>query len=300
MGTKPALAVGLLRELRRHFADDVALTEAPAPLSGGFSAELYAFAIDRDPHRLVLRIPADQRSTREAAIQAYVSNLGYRAPRVLFAGDEHSALGRSFLVMTRRPGRTPLDAASVLGLPKLFRDIPVTLAQMMVELHELPVGALPADTTDRMLADLGPGEIRHRLEAERPPTSADVICHGDLHGANLLVDAGEVTAVLDWELAGVGPAELDVARTALILALLPGIARSAQRLLAPLGRRTARRFVEAYAARRPLDDDALAWFDMLHAARLLVVARGSGPVAEQWRPLVPALCARVDAGARSD
>jgi aminoglycoside phosphotransferase (APT) family kinase protein len=118
-----------------------------------------------------------------------------------------------------------------------------------------------------------------------------------LDGFNLLVRDGRVVAVLDWELAGLGPPELDVARTELILATLPGVSAVARRLLRGRSARVATAFTDAYRARAAVDEGGLRWFGALHAARLLAVADGAGAVAALWRPVRPALADRVRAAA---
>jgi aminoglycoside phosphotransferase (APT) family kinase protein len=294
MGALGDVAAPLLRELRGHLDGSLALTRPPEQLRGGFSADLFAFDVDRPPRQLVLRLLDDDDSAmREARIQAHVEALGYPAPRVVLAGSSDSAFGRPFLVLVRATGRTPLDAAGKLGVPKLFREIPAILATLMADLHALPIGDLVYDGTAAALADVEPGAARDwllRRELTREPA---VVAHGDLHGANLLVDAGGVTAVLDWELATVAPAEYDVARTACILALLPGVPTVARRMLTRPAARTAERFVGAYSMRRPVDGERLRWYEVLHAARLLAIAQRAGAVAGLWRPLVPALERRI-------
>jgi aminoglycoside phosphotransferase (APT) family kinase protein len=288
------LTAALVHELRGALGSDVRVVGVPARLDGGYSADLYAFDVDRRPFELVLRLVDDGvAAAREARVQSHVAELGYRAPAVVCSGGAASAFGRPFLVMLRVAGRTPLEAAGVVGVPKLFREIPGTVAQLMTDLHALPTGSLSGDATAEAVAQVEAGPVRDWLEREHPTNQRSVIVHGDLHGANLLVDGPDVTAVLDWELAGLAPPEFDVARTACILATLPGVSRSAQRWLAPLGRRSARRFVDAYRARADLDQTALHWFDVLHAARLLSVGRGAGSVADLWRPLRPALESRI-------
>jgi aminoglycoside phosphotransferase (APT) family kinase protein len=181
----------------------------------------------------------------------------------------------------------------VFGVPKLFREMPCRLARLMAELHALPVGDLAYDGTATALDDVAPGRIREWMEANAPAPVPPVVVHGDLHGANLLVARDQVTGVLDWELATIAPPEFDVARTACILALLPGVVRAAQRLLVGAGRRSAHRFVDAHASRHPLDRERLRWYEVLHAARLLAVGRRQGRVSELWAPLIPALERRI-------
>lgn len=124
---------------------------------------------------------------------------------------------------------------------------------------------------------------------EIPTDGSGVYCHGDLHGENVLVQDGEVTAVVDWELASVGPPEQDVARTHVLLATLPGVSSIGRRLLGRSARRVTGQFLDAYEERRPLDRDVVDEWRVAHARRLIEVARGSGGVADQWRSTVPAL-----------
>jgi len=70
---------------------------------------------------------------------------------------------------------------------------------------------------------------------DHPPLLApDVICHGDLHPLNLLIDGDHIT-VLDWSSALVGPTAHDVAFTSLLLAepplAVPGRLQPAVRFL---------------------------------------------------------------------
>jgi len=50
-------------------------------------------------------------------------------------------------------------------------------------------------------------ETIERAKAKAVPL---VVCHQDLHGLNLLIDNGQVTAILDWDQAVIGPREHDV------------------------------------------------------------------------------------------
>jgi hypothetical protein len=93
----PEIAGALLAELRREIATDVAFTRSPEPLSGGHSAELFAFAIDRPPGEMVLRLPGDMAAAeREARVHQHVSVLGYPAPSVVLAGGAESSFDRPF------------------------------------------------------------------------------------------------------------------------------------------------------------------------------------------------------------
>jgi aminoglycoside phosphotransferase (APT) family kinase protein len=60
------------------------------------------------------------------------------------------------------------------------------------------------------------------LHEHRPPPDAPaVICHGDLHPQNILVEGGRVSGVLDWPNAVIADAAFDVASTHNILRFVP-------------------------------------------------------------------------------
>jgi aminoglycoside phosphotransferase (APT) family kinase protein len=298
------VAEGLRRELAAHTGrPDLALDGEVRPLDGGNSAALFAFEVASPPPGLegplVLRLPSGP-AEAERAVHAAVTSAGYPAPTLRLDGDGCGGLGRPFLVMDRVEGRTPLDDAGVRGLPRVFRELPGVLAGLLADLHALPTAGLDGpelDATEVLLAGVPPGPDRDWLVAHRPAATPPVICHGDLHGFNLLARDGRVVAVLDWELAGLGPPELDVARTELILATLPGVSAVARRLLRGRSARVATAFTDAYRARAAVDEGAFRWFGALHAARLLAVANGTGAVATLWRPVRPALADRVRAAA---
>ena len=111
----------------------------------------------------------------------------------------------------------------------------------------------------------------HRRAAERLSRSAPVVIHGDLYAANVLVraQAGRVEVYpVDWELAGRGPAVLDVA--ALTAGRWPAAARQAM----------ARAYFDA--AGRP-GGSWEEWSADLDAARLLVCVQWLG-WAPGWTP----------------
>jgi len=283
----------------------------PTRLKGGKSADLFTFRLRAGPHDvtgpdLVLRIPAQRHSLVECLVQASVAELGFATPPALRFG--HHADYGTFLVMPRVPGVTLFES---VGPRRSLRDVPARLADLLVDLHRLDPdptrAALQPESgwqlLEQTLADIksaaqlsGPiAAIHDWLTEHRPYDGVDVVCHGDLHAFNVLVNSQEIS-VLDWELAGLAPPAFDVARTRLLLRAVPmRLPRPIRPLIQRLGRQTADRFERSYNARRPIDPAAVRWHETLHATRIIALLDqpGSAPmtdaVADAWRPTVPLL-----------
>ncbi|WP_433127170.1 phosphotransferase [Micromonospora sp. CA-240977] len=150
----------------------------PVPLASGRDADVFAI----DDRRVLRRYRNGGDVAAEAAVMAYVRSLGFPVPTV------YEARGTD-LVMERLDGRTMLSA--------------------------LIAGELDALAAADCLADL------HRRLHALPPRlgqrDGDRILHLDLHPDNvMLTTRGPV--LIDWRNATEGPAELDVALSAVILA----------------------------------------------------------------------------------
>jgi aminoglycoside phosphotransferase (APT) family kinase protein len=80
----------------------------------------------------------------------------------------------------------------------------------------LPVRSRPVEAEDfaGMRRDQGASDLLRAAEAavasNRPEDERIGLVHGDLWHGNTLWDGGRLTAVLDWDCAGVGPAGLDL------------------------------------------------------------------------------------------
>lgn len=265
--------------------------EPPAPLTGGFDTEIVAFRLRQAPgpwsEPLVLRILRAHHPPalvlREQAVQNTVADAGYPAPRVLLASAEAVPIGAAFLVMQRLPGR-PLVDAQPFGMDRVLTDAQLRLhaldpAPLVRALGEA-IGfdgyltALERRVTAAALTGLAPA-LRW-LRARCPPAeAAPVICHGDLHPLNVLVENGRLTGVLDWPNALVADAAFDVATTRNILRFVPpGLAaRPPLSWLARVGQPIlARRYLAGYRRGRPLAADRLAYYEVAAAMRELVRA----------------------------
>jgi aminoglycoside phosphotransferase (APT) family kinase protein len=293
----------------------------PMRLEGGHSAELYRFRLATGPGELrgrdlVLRLASPRTANaEEPVIQSCLAKLGYPAPEVVRSGlIDDSQL---FLIMAYVEGKSLFHAQSPLAA---FQRVPPLLAELMIALHGLdsePVRqslaeqglSTAADAQERARADVErcltavQHPARHRLrqwfDAHRPDAAREVVCHGDLHALNVLVDGG--LAVIDWELAALGEPAFDIARTKLLLHAVPmDLPRIARPLIHRLGRRAASQFERAYVARSPVPKEAIRWYEALHTARMAGLILAAGDVAEPddavvsaWRPTLPLLAASL-------
>ncbi len=102
------------------------------------------------------------------------------------------------------------------GLPSL--DYLPAYGRALAAIHRLEVDAPPV--ADRRFFHLPPRDVaetwglqRELAWLEAQPAAGESRCfvHGDFHYANLLWQDGRLTATLDWELAGLGSREFDLA-----------------------------------------------------------------------------------------
>jgi aminoglycoside phosphotransferase (APT) family kinase protein len=282
----------------------LAYARMPESLTGGFWAELVAFSLVDPPPGwpadLVARIMPDPSSAqKETIVQAGVSAAGFPTPVVRAAGGQDSALGRAFMIMDLAPGTSLMPslrrAAAVSAGLRLARRLPETLASTMAGLHALDPGPVraelslanvsPVTVPDLLgvLADMAAGYERGDLaDAARwlitnlLAPAPEVICHGDLHPFNLLVNGSHIT-VLDWSGALLAPRAYDVAFTALMLSEPPlEVSGPGRRLVRRMGHQLAKRFVRRYQAhaRGAVDGAELGWYQAVVCLRSLTEVAG--------------------------
>lgn len=331
VGTE-ALDEALLEVLRAATASPtLEFAGPPSRLSGGFWAELVSFRLRGAPAGwqgdLVARVmPNPEIAAKETAIQAEVAAQGFPTPAVHLAGGPDAGLGRAFMVMDLAAGRPLLDGLGGLGaiaaLPRLVRRLPDAIGQTMARLHGLdpePVGARVRATGAGGIgiapvvagfaasaalcgrADLAAAAAW--LERHPPAPAPEVVCHGDLHPFNLLVDADGSITVLDWSASLLAPAAYDVAFTGLVLAEPPIVVpRPLQPAVRAAGRWLARRFRRAYRRHATVDvtPDALRWHEGVVCLRALTevaqwVAAGEldAPQGHPWLVSGDAFAARL-------
>jgi aminoglycoside phosphotransferase (APT) family kinase protein len=170
---------------------------------------------------------------REGRIMAALAETAVPVPAVLGAAPELGEDGAPLLLMERAPG------VAVRGATAAERELaPAARARSGLALAETLAALHAVDPAAVGLADLGRGERYVERQLERwhrqwvegrtrelddlavahaalvgrvPPQSRTAIVHGDFRLDNCLLDpAGEVTAVLDWEICTVGEPLVDL------------------------------------------------------------------------------------------
>lgn len=214
-------------------------------LVGGFQKETVLFEAERvdggveamviraEKHDRFVRFTASE-ITEEYEVVRAMWDKGLRVAEPLWLEADPSRIGRRFMVSRRAPGGNAGDAMGSPQpySPKLAHSFLATLAR----LHTLPIdkdvaatklggwlqyGSLAENTRaevaawrhqiwlDRAPASPGFERLFDWLEANVPTDEfAPCVVHNDYGPHNILVDADEVSAVLDWEVPRIGdPAE---------------------------------------------------------------------------------------------
>lgn len=283
--------------------DDAALAGVLAPslgdvrvenlrvLTGGASRATWAFeAVGDDASRaLILRIgPPDEIQAGmelEAAALTRAAAAGAPVPHVLVADDSPAALGNPFLVCNFVGGETivrriqrALDDASRASLVTQCADA-------LAAIHRADptgIGLKSSDALGEWHAQLdGIGDTTATFEwafrwlaAHHPPSTPNVLVHGDFRMGNLIIDTdvgpARLAAVLDWELTHAGEVYEDLAWFC-IRAWRFG----APRTMGAGGLASVEEFLLAYerSSGTALDRAAMHWWLVLSTLRWGVICR---------------------------
>jgi aminoglycoside phosphotransferase (APT) family kinase protein len=163
---------------------------------------------------------------REAGIIAALAGSGVPVPRVV-------GIGAAFFMMERVAG-APLeseDDARAID-PSRRHELGLQVITALAGLHRLDsqrvgLNAPPTPYVERQIRRVGEAWLRvgsgcahdpawravrtQLLDRLPDPPGPTVVMHGDFRLSNLLVNDGHITAVLDWELATIGDAMVDLA-----------------------------------------------------------------------------------------
>lgn len=288
----PSAVAEAVRGWASHrFGGVVSLVEEPSAVGAGFDSYIHLVQLAGADLPVEWRLPlvvrilprADRldHARGEAATQGWAADAGYPAPRVLAVLAPEELVGLPVQVMERVPGVTLLDALK--RRPWRVRAVVAQLAELQLRLHSLGTSSWPGDSAPTALPNLrlslprwavtvlDEPALAHALQqaealVPRCGTGDLVVCHGDFHPLNVMVD-GSTAHVIDWTDAGLGPREADVSRTALLFEVAAIAADNAleRAALRAAGPRLARRYRRRYGAVASLDADRMRCWEALHA-----------------------------------
>lgn len=260
------------------------------PLQGGRSSLTYRVELARGSEsriRIVVKVapaglpPVRNRDVlRQARVLRALSGVaGVRVPEVLFEDPGAPPELPPLFAMGFVEGECfepIMDEAPVLPPAQQIRERALAAARMLASLHaarpgQLGLAAEPevdlAEEVERWVrifasvdASLSAGyrEIADDLLAARPEPLASSVIHGEFRLGNTLCRAGEVRAIIDWELWARGDPRVDLAW--LLQFADPASTPSAIRSDVP-GLPAPRELLEAYERARGAAVPGLAWFD---------------------------------------
>jgi len=278
------------------------------PLLGGGSCE--AFAIDRGTARWVLRraprhanVASAHDVLREYTILDAIKDEAVAIARPILACDDPGVFGAPFFVMQR------IDGTPILShIPEQWATTPESQGRALEELIDALVAIhavdwkacglgdlahtgeyLPHQIT-RWLAQLGSYDGRELptatriagwLETHRPSDQPSALCHGDYKLDNVLFapeSPPSLTAVVDWEMAGIGDPLVDLA-WALIFHPGPdgtihlGTSKDPKFAVDVLPGRD--QLIARYAHQSGRDTAPIAWYDVFARWKLAIALEGS-------------------------
>jgi aminoglycoside phosphotransferase (APT) family kinase protein len=295
------------------------------PLSGGASSLTFTAHVTNGPsehERIVLKVappglePVRNRDVSRQArlMRALEGAVGVRVPAILFEDDGDPPETPPFHAMNVVPGEClePILQPVPPAVLPLIPSRAFAAAAMLAALHRVEPGAVGLggeretsledeikrwtrafETVDeRMNARYL--EANELLFATMPKAYVPAICHGDYRLGNMLCDAGDVAALIDWEIWSLSDPRLDLAWFLFFtdeakhpMASNPG----------PTGMPTADALFAAYVEASGEEPADFEWFHCLirykeAAATSLLMKRAlkaSGPPPANWDTNIRAL-----------
>ncbi|HWI16710.1 MAG TPA: phosphotransferase [Vicinamibacterales bacterium] len=135
-------------------------------------------------------------------------NLGVPTPHAFGMSD---ALGATGFLMARLPG-VPMEHTPDAGLLPSYARLVADVSMIPVDASPWMAANLVSRTNEQLIdwvesksRDLAGDPLRDYglrwLRERRPASGPLVIAHGDPNPGNILVDAGRITGIVDWEFA---------------------------------------------------------------------------------------------------
>ena len=286
--------------------------EDAALIAGGTQNILLRFT--RDGRTYVFRRPpphkranSDETMRREARVLAALAGSDVPHPALIAAESDVDVLGAAFYLME------PIEGFNAsLGLPEPHASDPamqhamgLSMADAIAALGRVDFRAVgldglgkPDGWLERQVerwrshlqsydaidgyrgADIpGVDTVAAWLEERIPSAWSPGLIHGDFHFANVIIrpDAGELAAVVDWELTTIGDPLLDLGH---LLATWPTSGAGVAAGLGTANLPTPAEVVERYAQGSTRDLTAVGWYHVLACYRLGIILEGTNARAD--------------------
>lgn len=233
----PAAFITRLQKLAERNAGPDVVTSGVEPLPGhaGLGFSFYLTKPSEPPRRLVIRtiaegVPAKGPADiyRQSRIMTMMGASGVPVPRMIWAEDEGGSFGQPYFVAEFVGGyQTPGDWQALTDKDRrlarhAMAALPLIHKAEWREAEDVWGGAQPLEQEfarlhklyDRPTIDPALGGrtllLRDRLASSIPKATEMGCVHGDYHWGNIIFGDDEVRAILDWEIAFVGPVLLDL------------------------------------------------------------------------------------------
>ncbi len=265
--------------------------------AGGLSRENWSFdatwtdAEGSHAHRLMLMRDAagtllNTERAREFAVLKALADTSVPAPKVHWMDEQGRWLGAPSVVMERMPGHCDymvLNGAGTrearLAMARAFIELMASIQAVDWRAHGLadslgmPDGAPSLHELRHWKAEYRKAQLEPQpeldyvltwLERRAPAAEAIVLVHGDFKPGNALIEAGRITAKLDWETAHLGDPLED-------LGWVTNPVRKREHQIA--GHWERQQIVEAYSrlTGRSVRDADLYWWNVFSCWKLSVI-----------------------------
>lgn len=225
--------------MRRRFAGSTLEATDVRRLAGGLGKDTVLFNITGNgpvTGPAVMRkdlpiSPIDATALDECRLLEALTARNIPVPRLLWAESDASWFGGAFIVVRHMPGT--IDTSTWIEQPEQSRGFARTLARTMAHIHAVSAADLDILDAPRTAAEgtraylLRTRDLYRRKSLDANPRLEALfawlfdnipdgdrpsrLVHGDIGFHNLLIDNGEVTAILDWENYHFGDPAEDVA-----------------------------------------------------------------------------------------
>jgi tRNA A-37 threonylcarbamoyl transferase component Bud32 len=195
------------------------MSELGKPLIQGRTADIFQWQ-DGSLLKLYHAGFAREHAECEAENTRNAQSAGIRVPQVL---DVISLGNRYGVVFSRIAGPTMLRA---LGrTPSAVVPLARRFAELHAAIHARRVGGLPGlrPRLEQLIVHaqgVQDAFMQRALKSLQATRGDDVLCHGDFHPMNIIL-ASDGPVVLDWYKASSGDPALDVARTLMVINMVP-------------------------------------------------------------------------------